>query len=93
MTNLRKDAQGKDCQIRGPTCNHDPATTVLAHIGGGGMGRKQHDLFGAWACSACHDMVDGRDDSVVSVMTRKLWHLEGMMRTQQILLDEGKIHV
>jgi hypothetical protein len=93
MANLRREARDRPCQIRGPSCNGDPATTVLAHLNGGGMGRKHEDLFGAWACDRCHSLVDGRDDSVVSFMTRKLWHLEGMMRTQQILLSEGKIKI
>jgi hypothetical protein len=91
--NLRKEARNRECQIRGPSCNGDPATTVLAHTNGAGWGLKANNLAGAWSCSSCHDMVDGRDNSVVSVMTRKLWHLEGVMRTQQILLDEGKIKI
>ena len=55
------------------------------------MGRKQSDLHGAWGCSACHDVVDGRAKADYPRELLKLWHLEGVIRTQQILLDEGLI--
>ena len=83
--NLRKLAQGKPCQIRLPGCNHDPATTVLAHYrlaGYTGMGMKADDFaFGAWACSACHDLVDGRSKTDMSREVVRLGHAEGVMRT------------
>lgn len=64
MTNLRKAARGRQCMVRLPgVCNGDPSTTVLAHIrrgGVAGMGMKPPDLVGVWACSACHDVIDGR---------------------------------
>jgi hypothetical protein len=91
LPNLRKEARNRECQIRGPSCNGDPETTVLAHIAGAGMGMKNPDLIASWACSSCHDLVDGRDNSVVSVMTRELWHLRGMKRTLLILIAEGKV--
>ena len=61
---LRVEAKGEDCMIRLPgTCNFDPETTVLAHIRrGAGMGRKPTDLCGVYACSACHDVIDGRSN-------------------------------
>ena len=83
---LRKLARDKPCQIRLPGCNGNPQTTVLAHYalsGYTGMGMKPDDFaFGAWACSACHDLVDGR---VKTEMTRdivRLGHAEGCLRTQ-----------
>lgn len=61
---LRKLAKGKDCQVRiVGVCNFDPTTTVLAHIrrgGTSGVGMKPPDLCGVWACSSCHDYIDGR---------------------------------
>lgn len=51
MANLRKEAKGRECQIRLPgICNHNPATTVLAHYrlsGTCGMGMKPNNLQGA----------------------------------------------
>ncbi len=64
MTNLRKLAKGKDCQLRlSGVCNFDSATTILAHVrrgGVAGVGQKPPDLCGIWACSNCHDAMDGR---------------------------------
>ena len=92
--NLRKEARGRECQIRIPgVCNGDPATTVLCHLPGGGMGRKQHDLLGAWGCSKCHDAVDGRDGLQYVPVLLKSFHYEGMVRTLELLIDEGKISV
>lgn len=88
---LRDSARGQPCQVRLPgICNHDPATTVLAHLNGGGMGTKTSDLFGAFTCSACHDEIDRRT-MLCNADYVKLAHLEGMVRTQQIWLDSGLV--
>jgi len=64
MTDLRKLAKGKPCQVRlYEICNFDSTTTVLAHIRRGGVagaGQKPPDLCAVWACSNCHDAIDGR---------------------------------
>ena len=93
MRNLRKEAQGRECMIRIPSvCNGDPATTVLAHLNGGGMGMKRPDTSAAWACSSCHDVVDGRDGShMYSSDEVELMFLEGVIRTQEQLIREDKI--
>ncbi|WP_339450364.1 nuclease domain-containing protein [Pseudomonas sp. EA_5y_Pfl2_R50] len=60
---LRNSAQGQDCTVCMPgTCNHNPETTVLAHLpcGQKGMGMKGFDTVAVYACSACHDVIDGR---------------------------------
>jgi hypothetical protein len=85
--NLRELARGKTCQVRIPLhCNHDPATTVLAHYrlsGYVGAGQKPDDWsFGSWACSACHDVVDGRAKTDHDRNAVRLMHAEGCMRTQ-----------
>jgi hypothetical protein len=75
-------------------CNHDPDTTVLAHvrlIGVSGMGVKSPDLLGAWACSACHDVVDRRVKTNIDIGEIRLAHLEGMVRTINQLVKEDKI--
>ena len=96
--NLRKLAKGQECQARIPgICNHNPETTVLAHLNGAGLGIKFPDLIGAWACSNCHAWLDG----AYSAYTRKLedlhsarehrdlYHLQAIVRTQQQLLKMG----
>ncbi len=93
--NLRDAAKGRECQVRSPVCNYDRQTTVLAHyrlIGISGMAHKAPDLLGAWACSSCHDLIDGR--SRVSGIPRervKLLHLEGILRTQAELIAEEAV--
>ena len=89
--NLRQEARGRECQIRMPCCNFNPETTVLAHLGGGGMGMKRSDLIGAWSCSACHDALDGRDGHMWDRDWLRLCHLDGIIRTLEILEREGKI--
>jgi hypothetical protein len=83
--NLRKAAKGRDCMVRlEGICNHNPETTVLAHIrmpGLSGMGIKADDLLGAWACSACHDAIDRRSHTDLDRDHVRLAHLEGMART------------
>jgi hypothetical protein len=93
MTDLRKEARGRECMVRIPgVCNGDPATTVLAHLNGGGMGMKRPDTSGAWVCSACHDAVDGRTvHDPYSWEELSEMHLQGVIRTQEQLIREGKI--
>jgi hypothetical protein len=75
-------------------CNHNSATTVLAHIrlsGVSGMGIKADDLLGAWACSACHDAIDRRFRTDLDRDYVRLAHLEGMVRTIAQLRKEGLV--
>lgn len=94
MANLRKEARGRECQVRiYGVCNGNPETTVLAHYrmaGICGTGMKPDDLIGAWACSACHDEIDRRT-MILDNKDARLYHLEGVIRTQAILLKEGRL--
>ena len=96
QTKLTRAARGRDCQVRIPgICNGNPETTILAHyrLAGtrSGMGIKPNDLQGAWACSACHDAVDGRVASEFNRHELRMMHLEGLVRTLDILVSEGKV--
>lgn len=95
MSYLRMLARGKPCQIRlAGICNHNDETTVLAHFrmaGICGMGLKVPDLIGSWACSACHDAVDGRAKVKLSRAELRLSHLEGVARTQAMLIHQGVV--
>lgn len=85
-----KAARGQECQIRIPgACNGDPATTVFAHLNGAGMGMKKPDIHGSFACSVCHDIVDGRLKSSFRRDQLRLMHFEGMERTQNLLIEMG----
>lgn len=93
---LRKEAKGRACMVRlVGICSFSPETVVLAHIriaGVSGMGMKSPDLIGAWACSACHDELDGRTHkSGLSRDELRLAHFEGMARTICQLEKEGLV--
>lgn len=90
MTDLRKQARGRDCQVRlHQVCNFNVETTVLAHvrqIGISGFGIKCPDILGAWACSACHAYCDSHHDAETSAA-----FAEGVYRTINMLWREGVI--
>lgn len=63
MSKVRESARGEDCTLRLPgVCNFNPETTVFCHSNriadGKGMGIKAKT--GAYGCSSCHDVLDGR---------------------------------
>lgn len=93
MKNLRNLARGQECQIRlNEICNGNPETTVLAHYrmaGLSGMGYKSPDICAAFACSACHDAVDRRAHMELERDFVQLMHLQGVVRTQAILVSKG----
>jgi hypothetical protein len=89
---IRKAAIGQCCEVRIPgVCKGNPQTTILAHLNGAGMGMKCHDFQGAFCCDHCHNVLDGRVQSDYTPVMIKLFHLEAVIRTQQILFNEGLI--
>jgi len=60
---ITDSAKGEDCQLNiAGVCNHSSETVVFAHFPyDSGMGTKPSDFSGAYACSACHDAIDGRN--------------------------------
>lgn len=56
---LRKMAQGENCLINSPMCNHNPETVVLCHgRKGKGMGLKACDSDTVFGCSGCNTFTD-----------------------------------
>lgn len=96
MNKIRKSAQGKQCEVRIPgVCNHNPETTVCAHIrqnGLCGVGVKPHDLMTVRACSACHDAIDGRIKTPFTRDEIRLMVHEAHLRTLQAYIDEGLVN-
>jgi len=92
---LRDSARGEECTINIPgVCNRDPETTVLAHYGEPGekgTGIKPDDTSGAFACSACHDVLDGRSKNpFVEGTCEKNWYwFRGMRRTWKRWAEMG----
>jgi len=46
---------------------------------------------GGWACSSCHDACDGRIKTEYDREQLRLFHAEGVFRTQAVLQREGKL--
>jgi hypothetical protein len=91
---IRNSARGQECQVRIPgVCNHNSETVILAHVGkGAGMGQKCDDIHATYACSNCHDTIDGRSTRG-SASELMIYAYEGMVRTQKLLLDQELIKV
>ena len=94
MSKLRKSARDQHCQVRLiGVCNFNPETVILAHLGGGGMGMKKHDIHASFCCSSCHDVLDRRVNTMYDRPALELAHRQGVERTQNIWLDMGLLHV
>ena len=89
QTKITKSARGEDCTMLLGECSGNE-TVVLCHIGHNrGMGIKCSDHFAVYACSSCHDIMDGRAPALYGddmVDNAKMFALE---RTQQKLIDKG----
>lgn len=73
---LRASAKGQPCSLRLSCCNHDPETTVLAHLrffGWAGVAEKPDDYLAVFACSSCHDEIDRRSNAGA-------WEFEDLLR-------------
>lgn len=88
-TNLRAQAQGRECQIRLWCCRRDTEHTVLAHFRLISLRydvSKPKDIIAAWACDACHAVVDSDKSPDV-----QLAFAHAVLRTQDALADEDLI--
>lgn len=89
---MRASAAGEQCLVRVPgVCCGDTSTVVLAHLNGGGVGAKHSDVHGAYACRTCHEFIDGGYVKTHTREQRDLYHLQGIIRTQIVLIEKGFI--
>jgi len=88
---VRNSARGQNCTLRiYQVCNHNPETVVYAHVGGaGGVGMKCGDNMGVYACSSCHDVIDGRINYPDGSYDFSADILRALEETQQKLIDSG----
>lgn len=104
MIDITAIARGKECQIRLiGICTGNRETTIPAHYslaGISGRGIKSPDTCVAWACQACHDVVDGRVQTDIERETFRFAHAEGVIRTFAelhglgyglVLVDAGRL--
>ncbi|CAH9012607.1 protein of unknown function DUF1364 [Vibrio phage 199E37-1] len=87
---VRNSARGESCTLRFyQVCNDNPDTVIFAHVGSqGGMGMKCGDNFGVYACSSCHDLIDGRIKSPNGNYDFSSDILRALEETQQKLIDK-----
>ena len=92
---LTDSARGRDCTLRLPgVCNFNPETVVFCHIPTvqmGGMGCKNHDFFGVYGCSNCHDVIDGRKNHQFDKDYLLRCIIDALCETQGIMFKEGLI--
>jgi len=98
VSKITEAARGMPCLINLPICNWNPETTVAAHYRdtalGAGMGIKPPDILSAHACSACHDVIDGRRhiDGWTHEQIRAA-HALGVLKTIYKLQKLGKVKI
>lgn len=91
-----RSARGKACTVRVPgICRQAPEneTTVLAHVNGAGMGFKAVNIHAAYCCFECHAWLDGGYSKTHASAERDLFHLEGVIRTQVIMIENGILKI
>lgn len=89
---LRESAKWENCTLRLiGTCNHNAETTVLCHVGKSkGVGIKCGDNMAIYACSSCHDAIDGRVKyDKVSNPSISEDILRALESTQNLLIEKG----
>lgn len=93
---ITTSAKGQDCTLRFyGVCNYNPETTVFAHAPcvDKGMGFKSPDWWGMYACSSCHDLIDGRisDAYLKPIIPNRILH--AVYETQKKLFELKIIEV
>tara|TARA_R100000541_G_scaffold21825_1_gene31787 strand:+ start:108 stop:347 length:240 start_codon:yes stop_codon:yes gene_type:complete len=69
-------------------------TVILAHIGKNrGWAIKCGDHFAVYACSNCHDIIDGRAKSQFGVLELDSEKLRALEETQGKLIQKGLMNV
>lgn len=99
-TKITQSAKGETCELRTQFCNNNPQTTVFCHAPSDDLayGMKNHDWWGAYGCSSCHDFVDGKpvpnarySPSLNSKMWKEFNWTQPIYRTLKKLFQKGLI--
>lgn len=96
MSKLRESARGEECTLQiHPYCNGNPETVVLCHLPSErkGMALKSPDHWGAYGCSACHDVIDGRRKTDLPADELLRCMMRGLYRTWERMILKGLIRV
>ncbi len=95
---LRDSAKLEDCTLQiFPYCNQNNETVVLCHLpSGSGWGQKSPDWFAVYGCSSCHDIIDGRrgtDISVIHLSAIEAAKQSALFRTWERMIEKGLIKI
>jgi hypothetical protein len=91
MSKLTRAARLRSCSLRLPGCQNARETVILAHAPSveSGRGYKSPDWWSAFACSHCHDIVDGRRPAPCgNDVILERW-FKGVFETQFTFFNEG----
>lgn len=90
---VRNAARDQICTLRLSDCNFNRETTVLAHLPNGfkGMGMKGFDTVAVFACSNCHDSIDGRVRGIDQIDWRDI--TRALAETHAVLIQLKIIEV
>lgn len=97
---IRSSAKGEECTLRFPDiCNYDPATTVLCHRNGAGMGTKAEDTDAAYGCYACHMVFDGQHprpaafsrELMLSLFNDAVAQTNRILKRKQLMCDDSEV--
>lgn len=95
MSKITDSARDENCTVRLDGCRNDTSTTVYAHLNsvrhGHGVGKKNSDLHGAYACYHCHQILDNAVKTNLEREFVKLAHYEAILETQLKLKEKGLI--
>ena len=95
QSKFTKSARGEPCTVRMyPHCNRDPQTTVLTHINcdDKGISKKSPDWWSCYACSNCHDIIDGRANVELDCDLNQAI-LDAIYRTHKRFIEKGLIRI
>ena len=96
LTKIQASAKGEECTLQiFPYCNGNPETTVLCHGNSNdkGVGNKSPDWHGAYGCSDCHDVLDGRKKTDLDALEILKCFMRGQFRTMKRLIEKGLVWV
>ena len=88
---IRDSARDQPCCAKIPhVCNRNRETTVLCHWKYGQVGKgEKNDLSAFYACSDCHDYLDGRNRKVMLNENVLEWYVgRAIVRTHILMLRQ-----
>lgn len=92
---LLDSAKGQPCDLNFAVCNHDPETTVSAHIHDEsfGGGRKADDTSTIHSCANCHMFLDHGWAGKIEWSVVQFHIIRGLQRTLRNRIDRGIVIV